>query len=147
MMTTEPFRSLTEVHERRAAIVQRRDAHLQGIRNHWEVLGERDFRRAVVNATFRRVWRAWDPMSTLRTVSSDHTGMLSALVGVVLGRQARSPFSRALLYLFGAVAPMATERLQASDKAQHFLAELKRSWERVKDYVERRREAYQEDKY
>ena len=120
-----------------------REGHLQGMRGHWEVLGEPGFRSGVVNGAVRSIWQAWRPLDTLKTIAGDGD-LAGTAIGLALGGKRRTVWGRLLAWVAGALVPMAVDRLRESDEARHFAQELQRSWGRVKDYVKERRAARQQ---
>jgi hypothetical protein len=144
MEPTKRFQSLAEVQRHKELLKARRASHQAGIKRHWETLGEPDFRSSVVNGAMRSLWKAWNPMDTLRTLAGQPSDLGGMLLGMALGTKARTGWGRLLMWVAGAVTPMVAERLQQHDRSQHLLSELGRSWERIKEYVRQRRAARQE---
>lgn len=140
MERIERFRTLEDVYLQRDRLRALRDGHLAGIKGHWESLGEPEFRRAVVKATFSNIWEAWRPLDALRTVATDGDLPGTAL-GLLLGRHSKGPFGRVLMWAAGAVLPRIIEQVRDNEKVQRFTSELGRSWDRIKDHMRERREA------
>ncbi len=81
-------------------------------------------------------------MGTVRNVMGNGVGFASAALGFVLGKRARSPWGRALIWAVGAAAPFLANKFQQNGKSGHFMEELGRTWERIKEYIRERREAH-----
>lgn len=133
MVTTDRFTSLADVRMQRDVLRARRDAHGNGIRSHWTTLGEGEFRKGVLNGTIRGLWTAWRPMDTMRAMAGDPVDLTSAILGIALGSRARTPWGKALMWVAGAAMPMVIDRLRENDRVQHFLTELKRTWDRIRE--------------
>lgn len=144
METTKRFNSLADVQRHKELLRARRAAHQAGIKQHWDTLGQPEFRSGVVNGAMRSVWQAWSPMDTLKTMAGEPTDLTGTVLGMALGGKARTGWGRLLIWAASAATPMVLDRLQRNERAHHLLSELGRSWDRVKDYVRQRREAHQE---
>jgi len=140
MATTERFTSMADVRMQRDVLRARRAAHGNGIRSHWNTLGEGEFRSGVVNGAFRSIWSAWRPLDTLRTVAGQPGDLTGTILGLALGSRARTPWGRALVWAAGAAMPFVVDRLRENERVQHFLVEFQRSWDRIRERVRTPRE-------
>lgn len=144
MQSSKRFHSLADVQRHRELLRARREAHAAGIKQHWDTLGEPEFRKGVMSGAMRSIWKAWSPVDMLKSMSGEPSGLTGILLGMALGSRARTGWGRLLTWAAGAAVPVVADRLKEDERAQHLLSELGRSWERLKAYVRQRREAHRE---
>lgn len=131
MQRTERFRDLQDVQRYHEALRASRNAHAEGIRQHWNTLGEGEFRSAIISGTARGLWKAWNPFSSISVGSVGSTDLATTLLGLALGSRARTGWGRALVYGFSVAAPYLMDGLKQNERVQHFMSEIQRSWQRI----------------
>jgi len=144
MERTERFGTLDDVRLHKERLRALRDGHLAGMRGHWGTLHEGGFHRGVIAGALRDLWEVWSPMGAMRSLMGNGGGMTSAALGLALGKRARSPWGRVLIWAMGAITPIMVNKLRENARSGHILEELGRTWERIKEYVRERREAHRD---
>lgn len=143
---SERFRDLDEVRKHKLALRTERDRVQDGLRSQLDLLRESSFRRGLIGDAFGDMLQAWKPLKSLTKLVGGSSGVTRAALGTVLGAKAKTPMGRAAVAVASMVLPALMERWNKdpgslTNKLQH---ELGVSWERVKEYVNERRKAHEE---
>ena len=143
MKKSERFKSMDEVHTEKARLQAAREGYRHNLKEHWTVLGEKEFRRGLVGDFFGELLSAWRPAKSIMAFMDKRPQTLAHLASNFLGHKKDTVWGKALMWGLTAASPYITEKISGNRTAGTLMDEVQRSWERIKDYVRRRKEARQ----
>lgn len=135
MKGTDRFQNLAELRLERDRLKAVRDKHQDALKEYWELVHEKDFRRGLAGDAFGDMLRAWKPMRTLGRFIQKDEGSIGNVLGLVMGSRARTLKGRLFAWAVGAIAPVLFKKYVTSDRMDHVAQEVKRSWDRVRDRI------------
>lgn len=142
MAKAERYTSMDEVRTEIARLKAAREGYRFNLKEHVKVLGEKEFRRGLVGDIFGELIGAWRPMKAVMAFLDKRPQTLASMAGSMLGPKQYTPWGKAIMWGLTAATPYLTEKIGGNKTADSVLGEVKRSWERVKDYVRSRRAAH-----
>lgn len=135
MKGTDRFQSLAELRIERQRLKAIRDKHQDALKEYWELVHEKEFRRGLAGDAFGDMLRAWKPMRTLGRFFQSDNGSIGNVLGMAMGSRAKTLKGRLFAWAVGAIAPMLLKKYATPERMEHVVDEVKRSWERVRDRV------------
>ena len=139
MPPTERFSSLAEVRVEKERLRVECDRLHSGLKTQLTLLHDTDFRRSLASNTVGDMLMAFRPLRTIMA----HWGMAPGASAKVM-EFALGIIGRALISIVSAIVPAMIDRLGKEPAAtgSKLAHELQVSWDRIKEYVNERREAH-----
>jgi hypothetical protein len=144
MPSRNTFPDLDAVKRERGRLLAERDRHSAALRGHWELMRQPSFRRRAIGAALTDVLKAVRPLDHLAAAFGPARSLLGTVLGVALGSQAKGAFGKAALGGLGMILPGLWDGARKSEGGHRVLSELGRSWQRIKDRLQQRRDAPRE---
>jgi hypothetical protein len=145
MAKVDRYNSMDEVRTEIARLKAAREGYRFNLKEHWKVAGEKEFRRGLVGDVFSELIGAWRPMKSVMAFLDDRPQGLTSMAGSLLGAKQYTPWGKAIMWGLTAATPYLTEKIGGNKTADTLLSEVRRSWERVRDYVRSRKAARRHD--
>lgn len=145
MAKTEAFNDLEHVRAHKLRLRAERDRVQEGLKSQLDLVREPEFRRALMGDAFGDMLQAWRPLKSIGRLLGGPADATSKTLGAVLGARAKTPTGRAMVALASFVIPALLEKFGKDPGAfqEKLSHELQVSWDRVKEYVAERRQAYE----
>ena len=143
MPRTDKFRSLAEVQVAKARSRAERELVQERLRSRVALIGEPDFRNALISNALGNMIRSWKPTRTILRLLGGTSGMASAALGLAMSAKATTPMGRVFILLANSLLPSLMEGLarEPDGRTDRLMHELGVSWQRIKDHVKERRKA------
>lgn len=138
MNGTDRFQSLADVRYERERLKAIRDKHQASLKEYWELVHEKDFRRGLAGDAFGDMLKAWKPMRAVGRLFQSDTGSIGNILGMAMGSRARSLKGKLFAWAFGAIAPILLKKYATPEKMEHMLGEVRRTWDRIRDRATQR---------
>jgi hypothetical protein len=145
MKKSDRFTSMDEVRTEKARLRAAREGYRFNLHEHWRVLGEKDFRRGLVGDFFGELMASWRPMKAVMAFMDKRPQTLASIASSMLGAKSTTPWGKALMWGLTAASPYITEQISGNKSAERVLDEVRRSWERIRDYVRSRKARHGSD--
>jgi hypothetical protein len=142
MKKSDRFESMDQVRTEKARLRAAREGYRYNMKEHWTVLGEKEFRRGLVGDVFSELMGAWRPMKAIMAFTDHQPHALANIAGKLLGHKKDSIWGKAIMWGLTAATPYLSEKVSGNKTAETLLSEVKRSWDRIRDYVRQRRAAH-----
>jgi len=144
MPPTERFSSLAEVRVEKERLRVECDRLHSGLKTQLTLLHDTDFRRSLASNTVGDMLMAFRPLRTIMAHWGMAPGASAKVMEFALGSNANSIIGRALISIVSAIVPAMIDRLGKEHDAtgSKMAHELQVSWDRIKEYVNERREAH-----
>ncbi|MBX2973135.1 MAG: hypothetical protein KF797_08530 [Flavobacteriales bacterium] len=138
MKRTDRFQSLDDVRRERERLQAVRDGHQNALQGYWQLVHEPAFRRGLAGDAFGDMLRSWKPMRMLGGFLRSDDGAIGSALGMVMGSKARTVKGRVFAWAVSLIAPMLLKKYATPERMEHLVAELKYSWDRVRERMRER---------
>ncbi|MDQ3100131.1 MAG: hypothetical protein M3R08_01980 [Bacteroidota bacterium] len=139
MKKSDRFENMDAVRTEKARLRAAREGYRYNLKEHWTVLGEKEFRRGMVGDVFGELIGAWRPMKAVMAFMDHRPQTLANMAASMLGPRKETPWGKAIMWGLTAATPYLTEKIGGNKNAENLLSEVQRSWFRIKDYIRQRR--------
>ncbi len=142
MKNSDRFESMDSVRTEKARLRAAREGYRYNLTEHWNVLREKDFRRGLVGDVFGELLGSWRPMKAVMAFMDNRPQGLSHMAANMLGAKKDTPWGKAIMWGLTAATPYLTEKIGGNKTAETLLSEVRRSWDRIRNYVRQRRASH-----
>ncbi len=139
MKKSERYKSMDEVRTEKARLRAAREGYRYNLQEHWTVMGEKEFRRGLVGDVFGELLAAWRPAKAVMAFIDHKPQTLAHIAGQMLGHKKETPWGKAIMWGLTAATPYLSEKIGGNKNGETILFEVRRSWDRIRDYVRQRR--------
>jgi hypothetical protein len=139
MKKSDRFNNMDEVRTEKARLRAAREGYRYNMKEHWTVLGEKEFRRGLVGDFVGELMSGWKPMKSVMAFLDEKPQALTNIASSMLGANKGTLWGKAIMWGLTAASPYLTDKIGGNKSADSVLGEVRRSWERLRDYVRSRR--------
>lgn len=139
MKKSDRFESMDAVRTEKARLRAAREGYRYNLKEHWTVVGEKEFRRGLVGDVFGELLAAWRPAKAVMAFMDHKPQALANIAGSLLGHNKATPWGKAIMWGLTAATPYLSEKIGGNKNAGTLLSEVQRSWDRIKDYIRQRK--------